>query len=104
MINKYKQPNFLINCYIGIGTIYGLGRSYYYLNQLEDRTYTNKREFIYHPPTISTKLMYTLLNTTISSFIWPILSLSDLSVYEKSKMNIYSELPPYPFFDLRWRK
>ena len=89
--------------YIGFGTLYGFGRSYYWLNRLNDCTLTDEG-VKYHTPTIQTKILYTVTQIGISHIGCPIFLLDDLSIYEKSKLNIKSKNPPYPFDNLSYQK
>ena len=101
-----KEETFIkaIKYYIRFGLIYGTGRSYYWLTNLNDKTYTTDSKHVYHKPTIQTIFYYTLINSGISQFFWPVFILSDISVYEKNKLGIRDPLPPYPFETLHWKK
>jgi hypothetical protein len=104
--------NKLIKPYAAIGIIYGLGRSTYWLSNLNDSTYTyvhdkdknrEKLECIIHPTTTTSKIYYTGLTCLMSQFIWPVFAFSDLSYYQKNKLGIREITPPVPFESLKWK-
>jgi hypothetical protein len=100
-----KEETFIkyIKYYIRFGLIYGAGRSSYWLTNLNDKTYTTDSKHVYHKPTIQTMFFHSLINTSISQVFWPLFMLSDLSVYEKSRLGIRDLTPPYPFESLHWK-
>ena len=95
--------------YFGIGIAYGLGRSWYWLQRVEDRSWSYSAEKdryveMYHPPTTAYKLGLTAGCTAMSQAFWPLFALCDLSVYEKYKMGIRELNAPFPFEQLRRRE
>ena len=101
-----KEETFIkvLNYYLRAGLVYGVGRSAYWLSNLDDKTYDYyKKEYISHKPTTQTMCYYTLINTTISQGFWPFFMLSDSSVYEKNKIGLRDLSPPFPFDSLHWR-
>ncbi len=100
-----KEETFIkgIKYYIRFGLCYGACRNIYWLNNLNDRTYTADSKYVYHTPTIQTMAGYSLINLGVSQIIWPLFMLSDLSVYEKSKLGIRDLTPPFPFETLHWK-
>lgn len=84
--------------YIGFGTIYGLGRSYYYLKRVQDQSNTVKHEL-----TTVTKVGFTYMNTNFCQFLWPLLATIDLHRYQKLKMGIKEKRPPFPFDFFEWK-
>ena len=62
-----------------------------------------KYDVKYHPLTTPMKLfMYT--TQLVSTPFWPLFGLVDLSRYEKSKLGIREDTPPYPFQHFEWIK
>jgi hypothetical protein len=101
--------NKMLKRYSQVGLVYGLGRSVYWLSNLNDSTYTinpitSRVEDIVHKPTTTSIVYYTIMNTCMSQLLWPFFGFSDLSYYEKSKMNIREIRPPFPFEQLKWRE
>lgn len=90
--------------YLGFGVTYGFGRSWYYLRQLEDKSYDEHLKKIVHPVTKVKKISFTLINTTLSAFFWPGFLLNDLDIYEKKQMGVIEPYPPFPFNLFSWKK
>ena len=91
-----------IKAFFGIGSIYGVGRSWYYMNQVTDCTYTDSGDKN-HVPTKVTKLWMTWISVSLSSVLWPIFILKDLDELEKRKMAIQYKYPPFPFHLFKWK-
>ena len=92
-----------IKYYIRFGLVYGACRNSYWLGNLNDKTYTADSKYVYHTPTIQTMFYHSLINLGMSQVAWPLFTLSDLSVYEKSKLGIRDLTPPFPFESLHWK-
>ena len=92
----------IFNIYWYTGCFYTGARSYYWLNKVNDKTYTEDG-YKYHPLTTSSTIKYTAIQGGFSIF-WPLFMLSDLSDYEKRKMGIKDANPPFPFETLKWKE
>ncbi len=91
-----------LKTYWTVGVIYGGLRSNYWLQNVNEKTYT-KDGYKYHPLTTTSIIKYTLIQGVWCSSLFPLCMLSDLSYYEKSKMGIREFSPPYPFHNLKWK-
>ncbi len=98
------QPK-LINAYVAIGALYGSGRAWYWLTRLNESTYTDKPKdmWINHPPTLDTWLSNGTIQIGTSMVAWPLYCITDISLYQKSKMGIRDMCPPFPFTFLKWK-
>ncbi len=91
-------------CYVLFGTAYGTGRSFFYLNQVNDLSLTTTNDVKYHAPTFPTKLLFTVCHASFSSIAWPINMLTDVGIYEKSTLGIKEKYPPFPFNCFEWKQ
>lgn len=91
--------------YISIGALYGGCRSYYWLTRLNEVTYTDNpnRMKVEHPPILSTWLHQSIVQVGTSMVFWPLYVISDISTYQKSKLNIRDMIPPFPYNSLKWK-
>jgi len=85
--------------YIGITSIYSLGRSYKYLNSTEYSTYIGHGDNIRHPITRSKKVLYTSQQLAMGPLIFPFAVYNDLEIYFKGR----DISPPFPFNTLYWK-
>ncbi len=89
-----------LTLYFTVGVTYGLGRSYYWTNKLNDYSYTTEGK-VYHPLTTSKKLSCYFISGLTSGFLLPLFCLNDLSYYEKNKFGVKNLYPPFPFHNLK---
>ena len=85
-----------LTLYFTVGVTYGLGRSYYWTNKLNDYSYTTEGK-VYHPLTTSKKLSCYFISGLTSGFLLPLLCLNDLSYYEKNKFGVKKFIPSISF-------
>ena len=85
--------------YIGMTSIYSLGRSYKYLNNTCDSTYVGHGENIRHPTTLSRKVLYTSSHLAMGPLLFPFSVYNDLEIYFKGR----DISPPFPFTTLYWK-
>lgn len=109
------KDKLIIGGYILIGGVYGLARSHYWLDKLEDRTITRvgkdpldpfnefKREMVKHPLTIASRVYYMMSGVVYSLGMWPMSLLQDFDYYQKEKMGVREVRPPFPFWNLFWK-
>ncbi len=88
--------------YAQFGAVYGGIRSYVWLSKLNQTTYT-KDGYKTHPVTTSSSLFYSSMSTVTSIIFWPLISLHDLSYYEKNKCGVRELTPGFPFYELKWK-
>lgn len=88
--------------YWNLTTAYGTGRAAYWMSQVNDFTIT-KDGIKKHPPTLTTYAVFSICSGFMAVGLWPIFMVSDISRYEKSKMEIRDKHPPYPFEHFTWR-
>ena len=96
------SSNTIIKGYLTFGFSYGVCRSLYYYDKLNDTTYTEeglKR----HPMTIPMFTTMSLLQGGMSATFWPLFMGVDISDYQKYKWGIRDNKPPYPFNAFEWR-
>jgi hypothetical protein len=96
------SSNSIIKAYVTFGFTYGVGRTIYYYDKLNDFTYTEeglKR----HPMTIPMFTTMSLLQGGMSATFWPLFMGVDISDYQKYKWGIRDSNPPYPFNSFEWR-
>jgi len=100
------SSNAIIKGYLTFGFSYGVCRSLYYYDKLNDVTITNdpgmegiKR----HPITYPQFAFMSILQGGMSATFWPLFMGTDISNYQKSKWGVRDMTPPYPFNGFEWR-
>ncbi len=100
------SSNSIIKGYLTFGFSYGVCRSLYYYDKLNDTTITNdpglegvKR----HPITYPHFAFISMLQGSMSATCWPLFMGTDISNYQKSKWGVRNSRPPYPFYCFEWR-
>ncbi len=88
--------------YYGIGILYGTSRSFYFLDKVNDSTYTDKGK-IYHPLTYSKFISNSFNQIMMSTVFWPAFICMDIEIYEKSRWGIKDNHPPFPFHNFSWK-
>ncbi len=96
------NSNSMIKAYIYFGWTYGVGRSLYYYDKLNDFTHTDEG-LKKHPMTIPMFTTMSILQGGISATFWPLFMGVDISDYQKSKWGVRDSKPPYPFNCFEWR-
>ena len=94
--------NSIIKAYIYFGWTYGVGRSIYYYDKLNDFTYTDEG-LKKHPMTIPMFTTMSIIQGGISATFWPLFMGVDISDYQKSKWGVRDSKPPYPFNYFEWK-
>ena len=87
--------------YMGVGSIYGVARSYSILNKVQDKTYTSEG-YQTHPLTYSAIIKSFLAQQGLTA-VWPLFALDDLDNYQKAKMGIKFCKPPFPYNLFEWK-
>ncbi len=100
------SSNAIINRYLTFGFSYGICRSLYYYDKLNDTTITNdpglecvKKHRITYPYFA----LMSMFQGAMSATLWPLFMGTDISNYQKSKWGVRNSRPPYPFDSFEWR-
>ncbi len=96
------SSNSIIKAYIYFGWTYGVGRSIYYYDKVNDFTHTDEG-IKKHPMTIPMFTTMSIIQGGISATFWPLFMGVDISDYQKSKWGVRDSKPPYPFNSFEWR-
>jgi hypothetical protein len=94
--------NSMIKAYIYFGWTYGVGRSLYYYDKVNDFTHTDEG-LKKHPMTIPMFTTMSIIQGGISATFWPLFMGVDISDYQKSKWGVRDSKPPYPFNTFEWK-
>jgi len=101
-MSSTRKVNAIIKGYLTFGFSYGICRSLYYYDKVNDVTYTGE-ELKRHPVTIPTFTLLSILQGGMSATFWPLFIGVDISDYQKSKWGVRDKDPPYPFYCFEWR-
>jgi hypothetical protein len=96
------SSNTIIKAYIYFGWTYGVGRSLYYYDKVNDFTHTDEG-IKKHPMTIPMFTTMSIIQGGMSATFWPLFMGVDISDYQKSKWGVRDSKPPYPFNSFEWR-
>ena len=96
------SSNTIIKAYIYFGWTYGVGRSLYYYDKVNDFTHTDEG-IKKHPMTIPMFTTMSIIQGGMSATFWPLFMGVDISDYQKSKWGVRDSKPHYPFNSFEWR-
>jgi hypothetical protein len=101
-MSTHQAINKMFNRYLAVGAVYNIGRTMYWMPQLDDQTFTQDG-LVQHDPTAMSWVLHGACSVANSVF-FPLTVLWDIDRYQKSQMGIQEPRPPYPFNSLKFKQ